>query len=191
MRKINSNAVEMIPIRLIISIAIIAAIAVLLIVASSHVRIYLADHEVEQQCELLESTLSTMVASGVPRDVDEVNAAEGTKRIQVFTLPDTLLYLSFGGDPDPQNTGVFQSRLTEDGAVIFYKVEGGSKQVIWFPKDVYKFREGFYIDNKWILNGDGQSFILFHGGPVTLVFEQVQKNHVNYILIHANDTIDS
>ena len=45
------------------------------------------------------------------RDVDDLNAAEGTKRVQTFTLPDSLVYLSFGGDPDPLNTGVFSSKL--------------------------------------------------------------------------------
>jgi hypothetical protein len=191
MRQMNTNAVEMIPIRLIISLAIIAAIAVMIVFASSSLRTLLAEHQVEQECRLLESTLSTMVGSGVPRDVDEASAAEGTKRVQTFTLPDSLLYLSFGGDPDSLNTGVLKTGLIEDGAAIFYRVEGGSKQVIWLPKETYKFREGTYVDNKWVINGTGQSFIVHSGGKITLVFERVQKNHVIYILIHgANESND-
>ncbi len=61
MRQMNTNAVEMIPIRLIISLAIIAAIAVMMVFASSSLRTLLAEHQVEQECRLLESTLSTMV----------------------------------------------------------------------------------------------------------------------------------
>jgi len=187
MRQMNADAVEMIPIRLIISLAIISAIAVMMVFASSSLRILLAEHQVEQECRLLESTLSTMVGSGVARDVDEASAAEGTKRVQTFTLPDSLLYLSFGGDPDSLNTGVLKPGLIEDGAAIFYQVEGGSKQVIWLPKETYKFREGTYIDNKWVIKGAGQSFIVHSGGKITLVFERVQKNHVIYILIHGTD----
>jgi hypothetical protein len=191
MRQMNANAVEMIPVRLIISIAIISAIAVMMIFASSSLRILLAEHQVEQECQLLESTLSTMVGSGVPRDVDEASAAEGTKRVQTFTLPDSLLYLSFGGDPDSLNTGVLKPELIEGGSAIFYRVDGGSKQVIWLPKEIYKFREGTYVDNKWVINGTGQSFIVHSGGKITLVFERVQKNHVIYILIHgANESND-
>ena len=191
MRQMDANAVEMIPVRLIISIAIISAIAVMTVFASSSLRTLLAEHQVEQECRLLESTLSTMVGSGVPRDVDEASAAEGTKRVQTFTLPDSLLYLSFGGDPDSLNTGVLKPGLIEDGAAIFYQVEGGSKQVIWLPKETYKFREGTYVYNKWVINGDGQSYIVHSGGKITLVFERVQKNHVIYILIHgANESND-
>jgi hypothetical protein len=187
MRQMNANAVEMIPVRLIISIAIISAIAVMMIFASSSLRILLAEHQVEQECQLLESTLSTMVGSGVPRDVDEASAAQGTKRVQTFTLPDSLLYLSFGGDPDSLNTGMLKPGLIEGGSAIFYRVDGGSKQVIWLPKEIYKFREGTYVDNKWVINGTGQSYIVQSGGKITLVFERVQKNHVIYILIYGTD----
>lgn len=183
----NANAVEMIPVRLIISIAIISAIAVMMIFASSSLCILLAEHQVEQECRLLESTLSTMVGSGVPRDVDEASAAQGTKRVQTLTLPDSLLYLSFGGDPDSLNTGVLKPGLIEGGSAIFYRVDGGSKQVIWLPKETYKFREGTYVDNKWVINGTGQSYIVQSGGKITLVFERVQKNHVIYILIYGTD----
>ena len=183
----NADAVEMIPVRLIISLAIISAIAVMLVFATSSLRTFLAEHQVEQECRLLQSTLSTMVGSGVPRDVDEASAAEGTKRVQTFTLPDSLLYLSFGGNPDLLNTGVLKPGLTEDGATIFYQVEGGSKQVIWLPKETYKFREGTYVDHKWMINGTGQSFIVHSSGKITLVFERVQKNQITYILVHGSD----
>jgi hypothetical protein len=185
----NNEAVEMLPIRLIISLAIIAAIAVLIVVASGNLRTVLAEHEVEGQCRLLESSLSTMVGTGGFRDVDAFSAPEGSKRMQTFSLPDSVMYLSFGGDPDPSNTGVIAPGLTEDGAVIVYQVQGGSKNVIWLPKETYKFREGTYVDNKWIIQGDGQSYIIQGGGTTTLVFERVTKNHQVYIFIHENDEI--
>jgi hypothetical protein len=126
-----------------------------------------------------------MVASGVPRDVDDVNAVDGTKRVQTFTLPDSLVYLSFGGDPDPLNTGVVTLGVVDDGSAIIYRVEGGSKQVIWFPEKTYKFREGAYVSDKWVINGAGRSYVISGGGKTTLVFEYVQKNHVMYILIYG------
>jgi hypothetical protein len=179
----------MLPIRLIISLAIIAAIAVLIAFACGNLRTVLAEQEVEGQCRLLESSLSTMVGSGASRDLDAFSAPEGSKRIQTFSLPDSLMYLSFGGDPDSSNTGVLTSGLTEDGAVIFYQVQGGSKKVIWLPKETYKFREGTFVDNKWVIQGDGHSFIIRRGGTISLVFERVTKNHQVYILIHENDEI--
>jgi hypothetical protein len=187
MRQMNSNAVEMIPVRLIISLAIIAAVAVLLMFASGSLRVFLAEHQVEQECRRLESSLSTMVGSGVPRDVDEASAAEGTKRVQTFTLPDSLLYLSFGCDPDPLSIGVLQPGVLEDGAAIFYRVDGGSKQMIWLPKVTYKFREGTFVDNRWVITGGGQGYLVSGGGKTTLVFERVEKNNEIYILVYGAD----
>lgn len=180
MRSCDTFAAEMIPIRLLISIAIIAAIAVLVGVGVGMLRTNLAQHQVEQQCQDLLSALATMVQSGVPRDLTEWLAAEGTTRVQTFALPDSLVYLSFGGDPDTGNTGVLHPWLTEDGAAIFYKVQGGSKQVIWLAKGIYRFREGRLSNTTWVLNGDGKSYIIDHGESSILVFELVQKSYDVY-----------
>jgi len=190
MVKNDDDAVDQLPIRLMMSLAIIAAIVVLLAGASGVLRTFLAEQQIETQIRLLEASLSTMVASGAVRDVDDLHAAEGGKRVQTFSLPESLVYLSFGGDPDPTNTGVFSSELIEDGAAIFYKVQGGSTHVIWLAKESYTFREGAFIDDHWTINGNGHSLVLHTGGTLTLVFEHVQKNHKSHILIHTTDDID-
>ncbi|MBN1861327.1 MAG: hypothetical protein JW840_07700 [Candidatus Thermoplasmatota archaeon] len=190
MRCFYNDAVEILLTRLLMSIAVIAAIILLVVFASGNLKIFLAEQQVEQQCRLVISSLSTMVEDGGCRDVDELNAAEGAKRIQSFTLPESLVYLCFGGDPDTSNTGVATSELFEDGAVIFYKVQGGGKKVIWLPKETYKFREGVFIGNRWVISGSGQSFIIRRGGSITLVFERIEKNHIKYLLIHQNDEIE-
>ncbi|MCX6667750.1 MAG: hypothetical protein NTV74_05875 [Euryarchaeota archaeon] len=189
MRKSDNIASEMIPIRLIISITVIAAIAVIIAIAYNNLSLTLAENQIENDCRILESELYTMVSSGIARDVDDINAGEGTKRIHAFDLPGNLIYLAFGVDPDPNNCGTLKTGLTEAGSVIFYSVGGGSKHVIWLS-DELKFREGNYTDNKWIINGDGQGFIINRGGKTTLVFEFVQKNDERYILIQNNDRIE-
>jgi hypothetical protein len=190
MRPMNGDAVEMIPIRLLISIVVIAAILLLVAVASESLRVSLAEHQVEGECRRVLSSLSTMVASGVARDVDAPDAPDGTLRVHTIRLPDSLLYLSFGGAPDPLNTGEVRPTLTADGAAVFYRVQGGSIHVIWLPADIYKFREGTLRENTWVMNGTGESFIIRQGGTLTLTFELVQQNHVRYILVHAQDEIE-
>ena len=183
MRQYNNYAVDMIVLRFIISVVIIATIIFITVIAFNTFGPMLEEHQVEQQCLMLESSLSTMIGSGVSRDIDEVDAADGTKRIQTFMLPDSLIYLSFGGDPDEMNTGELSSGLTEDGSVIFYKVDGGRKQSIWLPKPSYKFREGVFIGNRWVINGTGQSFLICSSGKTTLVFECVRQDRCSYILV--------
>ncbi|MEE9440513.1 MAG: hypothetical protein V3V27_01130, partial [Candidatus Thermoplasmatota archaeon] len=111
--------------------AIIAAIVLMVGVGFRNLSITSAENQVEIDCRTLESKLFTMFGSGIARDVDEINAADGTKRSITFNLPDNLIYLSFGVDPDTDNNGELETGLTEDGSTIFYRVAGGSKHVLW------------------------------------------------------------
>ena len=188
MRKMNDIAADIIPIRLIISIAIVAAIMAMVAFGYMNLSVVLSENQIENDCRTLESKLQTMVASGVARDVYETNAAEGTKRVHTFDLPDNLNYVAFGVDPDPNNDGILETGLTENGAVIFYKVDGGSKKVIWLDDD-FKLREGNHDGEKWIIDGDGQGYIIKSPGRTTLKFEYVEKSHSAYILIQSNDGI--
>ncbi len=172
------------------SLSIIAAIVFIIASASGWVRTYQAQQQIDNQCHLLEASLLTMVQSGASRDVDDLHAAEGAKRLQQFTLPNSLVFLCFGGNPDPSDHGSFSSALSDESSVICYKVQGGSTQVIWFPGESFQFREGLLVDSRWTLHDAGQSFILHHGGVYSLVFEHVEKNHESYILIHNTDDID-
>lgn len=190
MKKIDNTASEMIPIRLIISIAIMAAIAFMLAVGYNNLSITLPENQIENQYITLESKLYTMLASGVTRDVDELNAGDGTMRTHTFDLPDNIVYLAFGIDPDPNNNGELTTGLTDDGSAVFYKVSNGNKHVIWLSGDDFRFREGNNTNGKWIINNDEQGFILRNSGKTTLTFELVQKNHERYVLILANDNIN-
>lgn len=190
MKKLNNFAIEFIPIRLIISIILIGFISSLILTGFLKINIITSENQIENQCRLLESKLITMVVSGVARNLDLINSTEGTKRSQVFILPDNLIYLSFGVDPEPDNNGILTTGLTNNGSAIFYKVDGGNKKVIWLDSKKFHFREGFFINNKWYINGKGQGLILIKNGTVKLIFELVQKNDEIYILIHLTDNVE-
>jgi len=186
----QNTAVDHLPVRLIMSLALIAAIISILCGASGWMRTFVAEQQIEYQCRQLEASLRTMVQSGATRDVDDPLAAEGAKRVQLFTVPASVVFLSFGGNPDPTNQGWFSSELSRYGAAIFYKVQGGSTRVLWFSEESFRFREGLYVDSHWTLHESGHSFILHQGGKYELIFEHVEKNHENFILIHQTDDIE-
>ena len=144
MKKIDNTASEMIPIRLIISIAVMAAIALMLASGYNNLSITLSENQIENQYRTLESKLYTMLASGISRDMDEINASDGTMRAHTFDLPDNMIYLAFGIDPDPSNTGELSTGLTDDGSAVFYKVSNGNKHVIWLSEDDFRFRAVSY-----------------------------------------------
>lgn len=176
----------MIPTRLIVSIAIIAAITLLVAFGYNVLSINSAESKVEQDCRGLESKLFSMIYSGTAREIDDINADDGTIRSYSFNLPDNLIYLSFGVDPDTDNNGKLSTGLTVNGSVIFYRVDGGSKKAIWLDPS-FKFREGVFKFNRWVINGDGQGFIIESGGKVNLIFELVKQNNESFILIHGTD----
>jgi len=188
MRKLNSYAADMIPIRLIVSIAIISAIMVMFAFAYTNLRINLSEGSIESDLEYLESSLLNVIASGVTRDVDEVDASDGTKRLISFDVPDNVIYISFGVDPDINNNQVLKSGLFESGNNIFYRVSGGSKKVIWLDSE-YKFREGIFSNDKWTINNPSQGYIIRSPGKYDIVFEFVERFNEKYILILENDNI--
>ncbi|MDH7517311.1 MAG: hypothetical protein QHH19_03095 [Candidatus Thermoplasmatota archaeon] len=190
MRKPDEFASEMIPIRLLISIAVISAIAIMVTIGYNNLNVVFAENNVENECRSLESKLYTMVSSGVARDLDEIDAGDGTKRVHTFSLPNSIIYLSFGVDPDPENNGILRTGLTCNGSVIFYKVQGGSKHVIWLSEEKFRFREGKNTGDKWVINGEGQGFIIKNSGETSLVFELVKRDSETFILIQANDGIE-
>lgn len=186
LRKLDCIAADMIPIRLIVSVTIIAAISFIVFFGLINLRVVLAENQIESECRSIESKLYSMIENGVSRDVDESGAGDGTRRFHSFDLPDNLIYLSFGVDPDEDNDGVLQSGLTSDGCVIFYKVDGGSKKVVWLNES-FRLREGKFESDRWTLNAPQQGYIITSSGGFTVNFELVEKNHVIYVLAHEND----
>jgi len=188
LKKLDDFAADMIPMRLIISIAVIAVITILLVFGYRSFSISSAENLVEQECREVESELFSMISTGIARNLDEMNADDGTIRSCSLNLPDNLIYLSFGVDPDPDNDGALTTGLTVNGTVMCYRVDGGSKKTVWLDER-FKFREGRFFANRWIINDLGQGYIINSGGTSNLVFELVEKNNESFILIHGNDGI--
>jgi hypothetical protein len=186
MMELTTEAVESISVRLMVSIAILSAIIILVGYGFHYVEIVGFEAQLRNECATFESLVLSMIYTGVARDVDEPHAAEGTTRVHTFCLPETLIYLGFGIDPDPNNDAVLEPGYTYNSSVLFYRVHGGSKQVIWFLEGDCGFRKGDFVDGRWIINKQEQGFLLTNGGVTTLVFELVEKNSVRYILIHAH-----
>ncbi len=193
LKKLDNKAADFLPIRLIVSLAIIAAITGLMGIGFYNLSITSSENHVDQECKELIASLNSMVSKGEPRGVYDVDGTRGSTRVVMLDLPDNLLYLSFGMDPDPFNNGKLRSGLEGEGNVIFFKVEGGSKKSIWLGED-FKFREGIlYSKNpdKWIIIPyflcDPEGYVISDGGETTITFELVKYGDENLILIHARD----
>lgn len=180
MRVLDNQAADTLPIRLIISISFIAAFLLFLSIGLRNIQYVLEEYELEQRCSIIQSELYSMITSGIPRDLDDPDSKDGSKRIHTLHLPDDIIFLAFGVDPDTMDN------LTDNGCLIVYKLSNGFKKMIWLHDNIY-LRAGVYDNGRWILSQKG--FILNENGDTTLTFELVEKNNIEYILIYTSENL--
>ncbi len=175
----------MIPIRLLVSVVIIGVVLLLTVCGYRSLQPTFATNQLQRECDTAVGALTSLADGGVPRDVDDPLAPLGTRRVLSFEIPENCVYLSFGGDPDPQNNGALRPLLLGSGAVIVYRVEGASKQVIWCPGVSWGFRAGSV---QGLRPGVTQeSFLLQGGGSLRLAFELVRQGDSRFVLVYRSD----
>lgn len=185
---IDERGTIFVPMRILLSIFVMVAIVGLAFMGLQNSMKVANEKRVERECNELISMLLIMIESSA-RDINDQQDIHGTIRVKEFDLPDKLLYIGFGVDPDPDNDGILESGLTNNGSCIFYKVEGMSKKVIWLDSKI-KFREGENKNGKWEIKMPEQGFIIKKGGKIKISFELVENSFDRYILILAEDDVD-
>jgi len=168
-----------IPVRVVISIVVAGVIAGLAFAGLQYAMKVGAENQVERECDELLSQISIMVASGDARDIYDMHD-RGDKRTIELDLPDELVYLGLGADPDDSVHG-----LTGNGSCIFYKIKGMSKKVIWLDENM-EFRKGRNDSGRWVIDEPEQGFVIKGGGKYTITFELVKDaGGAEYILIES------
>ena len=176
--------------RVILSIVVIAAITGLFYVGIKNAIPLIEENNMEKQIEELETAFHQMV-KGDTRDIalqQDYKTEYGERIIYNFRLPSHLVYLGIGADPDPNNNGKYQCKLTNDGSIIVYKIEGRSKQIYWLDDDI-KLRLGEYRNNNWLIKKPYEGLVLTGNGKYEITFELVKYHDEKYILIYANNTV--
>jgi hypothetical protein len=181
LRSWDAYGVEMVPIRLVVSIAVIGAVVGLCVAGFALVRPAGDAGVLRGECEGAVGMLAGLVRGGVPRDLRDPDAALGTRRVVSFNVPAGCVYLSFGGDPDPEGDGRRISSITGTGAVIVFQVQGAGKEVFWLTEPV-GFRAGIRDGERY--KASGGSLVLQSCGKATLVFELVRDAEEMYILVY-------
>jgi hypothetical protein len=170
----------MVPIRVLVSIAVIAAIAGLCYCGMREQRVAAAEARMEVLCQHIVAELSSLVAGGSARDLGDCTAPPGTRRILAVELPGPCLYLCFGADPDPDDDGVLTTALLHSTAVMVYRVQGGGTHAVWLPYPAVGFRSCSPTDARVALDA---SVIVQGPGKTVLSFELVSDSHGMYILV--------
>ena len=191
----NEQAIDTIPLKLIVYLTLIGMILLLAAIGLKNAVPAMDTSIMEQQITRIKPSIEQM-QSGYARDLGDPNAPTGNIRSIEVTLPDSLEYLSFGVDPDPDNNGILTDTppglVTDNGNVIYYKLTGTGKNIIKLD-DRVRLREGVVNDNRWmpnIVDGFHQALVV-DGSSQTLTFELVSDRDMIYTLIHLTDEMDA
>ena len=109
----DTEAADTIPLKLVVYLALLAAVVVLLAQAWSIASPALQDAEIKAQAETASLSLLS-IQGGYARNSEDRYNPEGSMCTLKFSLPPSVRYVSFGVDPDQECNG----NLTDSEWVI-------------------------------------------------------------------------
>lgn len=175
----DKNAAEFIPIRLMISVVVIAAISFLIFTGFHSIQSSSELDTFENELQMMRSEISLLYATGEARDLDDPFAPTGTTRVFSFQIPLSVTSLSFGV-PLPVSESV-QEEIGSSG--IFYLCDGGAQHVVWCDSQVV-FQKGVSQNARWITDGSTPIYSFCSPCEINVTFELVSQTGQRFILIY-------
>ena len=147
---------------------------------------------IDRQMEKLKSSIEIM-QTGYSRPISDPQASTGNIRSFELVLPDSLEYISFGVDPDPDNNGILNDKppglITDDGDVVYVKLRNTGKILVKLDDNVH-IREGVLMDGRWNINEPHQGVVLT-GNSQSVIFELVNDGGNVYTISHLTDDFNA
>lgn len=177
----NCIASEMIPIRLLMSITIIAAIILLAFVGFQKVETTNEMQRFEDELVVLRSELCLLCETGESRDIRDPYAPSGSTRVFSVHIPSSLSTLSFGSYPWASSSiDQYESDISSG---IFYQTTQGETKALWCDSSII-FRKGVYQDSRWMVSNETPYFTFSESATLTVTFEQIYDTDSTVIIIY-------
>ncbi len=191
----DEQGIDTVPLKLVVYLVLVGVIIAIAAIGLKNAGPPMDEALIQRQMGELKSSFQQM-QSGYARDLVDPYAPTGNIRNFDLVLPDSLEYICFGVDPDPDNNGILTDTPpgleTDDGNVIYYKLTGGSKTLVKLDNSVH-LREGVFSGGLWAPNVvDGlQQALVIRGGSQSVTFELVYSRGDVYTLSHLTDDVDA
>jgi hypothetical protein len=198
MRKFFSeiSAADTIPLKLVVYIGLFAAVLLLMSQAWNTSLPVLEDAKMRDQVETAALAILS-IQQGYAREPDNRASPSGTMCLVKFSCPDSIRYISFGIDPDPEGNGNLNDSnwITEDNTII-YQYKNGVKKRVFLDGENIRFikgepdSEGIWFpnidENGNIAKGFSQENAVIIEAPVSgeFSFETVMQKGVRYTMSH-------
>ena len=181
----DEHGIDTIPLKLVVYLALVGIIIALTAIGLKNAGPPMDGALIEHQLGEVRSGIEHM-QSGYAKDLSDPYAATGNTRSFDLVLPDSLEYLSFGADPDPDNNGILTDTppglVTDNGDVIYYKLRGDGKRLVKLRDQVH-ICKGELVNGRWLprsVDGLGQAVVLT-GGSQSVTFELVYDGGTIYM----------
>ena len=177
----DTRGVDTIPLKLVVYLVLTGAVMVLIAVSWGNVIPFIEGADVNEQ--VTDSALKIIsIKHGATRNLLDQRNADGSMCIVELSLPDNVIFVGFGVDPDPDANGnLTDSKWVAEDNVIMYQYSNGVKKRVFLNGDVVQFKNGVQDENgRWVIdinvdvaNGHDKGVVL--EGPISgeFIFEMV------------------
>lgn len=154
----NTTAADTIPLKLVVYLALLAAVVLLLAYSWSIASPVLQDAEIKAQAEIASLSLIS-IQGGYARDSEDRYSPEGSMCTLTFSLPPSVRYISFGVDPDQEcNGNLTDSELIPEDNTVIYQYKNGVKKRVFLEGAPIHFIKGMKNSKGiWVPAGSQES----------------------------------
>ncbi len=138
----DTKAADTIPLKLVVYLALLAAVVILLANAWSIASPVLQDAEIKAQAETASLSLLS-IQGGYARNSEDRYSPEGSMCTLSFSLPPSVRYISFGVDPDQEcNGNLTDSEWISESNTLIYQYKNGVKKRVLLEGEPVHFIKG-------------------------------------------------
>lgn len=188
----DERGADTIPLKLIVYLAIVGIIIAMVAIGLKNAQPPMDTAIMDRQMDEFKSSIEIM-QTGYSRPISDPQAPIGNIRSFELVLPDSLEYISFGVDPDPDNNGILKDTspglITDNGDVVYVKLRNTGKILVKLDDDIH-IREGILNDGHWTINEPHQGVVLT-GSSQSVVFELVNDGGYIYTISHLTDDFNA
>ena len=177
----DTRGVDTIPLKLVVYLALTCAVMVLIAVSWGNIMPFIEGADVDKQ--ITDAALKIIsIQQGAARDLLDTRSADGSMCIFELFLPDNVIFVGFGVDPDPDANGnLTDSEWVVEENTIVYQYSNGVKKRVFLNGDTIQFRNGVQdASGRWVIDtnldvANGHDVGVVLEGPISgeFIFEMV------------------
>lgn len=189
----DTAAADTIPLKLVVYLALLAAVVLLMVHAWNIASPVLEDAEIKAQTESASLSLLS-IQGGYARNSEDRYSPEGSMCTLIFSLPPAVRYIGFGVDPDQEcNGNLTDSEWVPENNTLIYQYKNGVKKRVFLQGAPIHFIKG--IENSegvWVpvgsqegnetLDLENKAVVIEYPVSGEFLFEMVTCNGKRYTM---------